>query len=196
MQIPEVTVVKNSTDKQTHSDASPPVHSTALQQHLHAQHVTCFHFHSQQWVCICLASHKHDWCVCVCAWEGGREGSAVDEWIPAELSTLDVGCDWSHCHGPAAHWTLLQIKYSNVWMKSAFPTSFSLFLHFPQKRAKKLEGETIYIRHSNLMLEVCILSLQISVLILPSRFSVCMDFLLIFTFLWHFCWSSLALFSA
>uniref|UniRef100_A0AAQ5YQX5 Protein 4.1 n=1 Tax=Amphiprion ocellaris TaxID=80972 RepID=A0AAQ5YQX5_AMPOC len=25
--------------------------------------------------------------------------------------------------------------------------------HFPQKRAKKLEGETIYIRHSNLMLE-------------------------------------------
>uniref|UniRef100_A0A671W610 Protein 4.1 n=1 Tax=Sparus aurata TaxID=8175 RepID=A0A671W610_SPAAU len=30
-----------------------------------------------------------------------------------------------------------------------------LFLspHFPQKRAKKLEGETIYIRHSNLMLE-------------------------------------------
>lgn len=27
---------------------------------------------------------------------------------------------------------------------------------FPQKRAKKLEGETIYIRHSNIMLEVCI----------------------------------------
>uniref|UniRef100_A0AAQ4RTE0 Protein 4.1 n=1 Tax=Gasterosteus aculeatus aculeatus TaxID=481459 RepID=A0AAQ4RTE0_GASAC len=30
---------------------------------------------------------------------------------------------------------------------------FHLFPDFPQKRAKKLEGETIYIRHSNLMLE-------------------------------------------
>lgn len=39
------------------------------------------------------------------------------------------------------------------------PTNCSLFPpspRFPQKRAKKLEGETIYIRHSNLMLEVCI----------------------------------------
>lgn len=36
--------------------------------------------------------------------------------------------------------------------------SNQLFLlpNFPQKRAKKLEGETLYIRHSNLMLEVCI----------------------------------------
>lgn len=30
--------------------------------------------------------------------------------------------------------------------------------HISQKRPKRLEGETIYIRHSNLMLEVCIFS--------------------------------------
>lgn len=29
-------------------------------------------------------------------------------------------------------------------------------LHFSQKRAKKIEGDSIYIRHSLLMLEVCI----------------------------------------
>lgn len=31
-----------------------------------------------------------------------------------------------------------------------------------QKRAKKIEGETIYIKHSNLMLEVCIETLEMS----------------------------------
>lgn len=38
-----------------------------------------------------------------------------------------------------------------------------------QKRAKKIEGETIYIRHSNLMLEVCIENLEI------SHFCCCMS---------------------
>lgn len=38
----------------------------------------------------------------------------------------------------------------------AVNTSFSFRFCSLQKRAKKIEGETLYTRHSNLMLEVCI----------------------------------------
>lgn len=51
---------------------------------------------------------------------------------------------------------------SKVWQFDASlqgnwnkPTLFCSF-HFSQKRAKKIEGDSIYIRHSLLMLEVCI----------------------------------------
>ena len=71
-----------------------------------------------------------------------------------------------------AQWMQLQVKQYK-WMRNGpqchirTPTlSFFLFLFyflfflfsfwccFSQKRAKKLEGETLYVRHSNLMLEV------------------------------------------
>ena len=48
-------------------------------------------------------------------------------------------------------WQFDANTYGN-WNK---PTLFCSF-HFSQKRAKKIEGDSIYIRHSLLMLEVCI----------------------------------------
>lgn len=41
------------------------------------------------------------------------------------------------------------------WIVPNLKIALNFFLHSPQKKTKQLEGETIYIRHSNLMLEVC-----------------------------------------
>lgn len=71
-----------------------------------------------------------------------------------------------------------------------FSTSSSFYPHFPQKRAKKLEGETIYIRHSNLMLEVCIVSLLISVMAVCCHiFLPAWTFVLISFLVCHLCFS-------
>lgn len=68
---------------------------------------------------------------------------------------------------------------SKVWQLNAStrgnwnkPTLFFCSFHFSQKRAKKIEGDSIYIRHSLLMLEVCIPSGDVS---------LCLYFLA----LWH-----------
>lgn len=53
------------------------------------------------------------------------------------------------------------------------PHSFCSF-HFSQKRAKKIEGGSIYIRHSLLMLEVCIPSGDISLCCLFLLFGFCL----------------------
>lgn len=188
--------------QQTHTDAPPPAHCTAA-----ASACTACNLHHQQPLCICLASHTHNVRVClsesvwtsVCYWIL----NSVPRWAghpeSCNLIVLLFFCDSCRCRCCS-----LQIKYENVWISPAsFPTSSSLSPNLPQKRAKKLEGETIYIRHSNLMLEVRIFSLQMSVLaVCPHVFSSCMDFVLISLFLLCFFYSSLsfssflALFSA
>lgn len=53
-------------------------------------------------------------------------------------------------------------------LASCEPSCFSFYFCSLQKRAKKIEGETLYTRHSNLMLEVCIWRLSFFALYLLS----------------------------
>lgn len=66
-------------------------------------------------------------------------------------------CDSCHRHGRRYSLESIANEILNCFNDFCI-ISNQLFLlpNFPQKRAKKLEGETLYIRHSNLMLEVCI----------------------------------------
>lgn len=133
------------------SDAAPPVHCTVLQQPLHAQHVTpsseC------AWPLIymsgvCVAPHLSS---TGAHWE---LQSTLFVWKPHSSITFCDSCHWNsqRCSlDSIANKTLKCFNEFCIISNQLFP-----FPHFPQKRAKKLQGETIYIRHSNLMLEVCI----------------------------------------
>lgn len=161
-----------------HSDA-PPL-CAALQQLLHAQHVSSTH--SSECVSAWLLMHTTDVCV--------AEFSTCHHWATHTLTTatpsiffvslflwfMSVLLTGFHCKSNIKmfHWIL-------CYLKPDFPFS----PHLPQKRAKKLEGETIYIRHSNLMLEVCIFAVSVSVLAVCRHvFSACMDVVLMLL-LWH-----------
>lgn len=50
-------------------------------------------------------------------------------------------------------WFVSSLVWFSVFGSSILQTNSSVFC-FPQRRVKKAEGETIYIKHSNLMLEV------------------------------------------
>ena len=166
--------------KSRHRDAAPPVHCTAA-----AFACAACVFSSQQWVCLASLIHM--------------TGVHVAEFLTCPLLS------WARWELQTPHSVFLQphsyfifffaihvISVDSIaklminWVNS---TSSSFSPHFPQKRAKKLEGETIYIRHSNLMLEVCIFSLQISVLavcchvFLPASVTVDIHFALTSVFL-------------
>lgn len=152
---------------------SPPLHSTALQQALHAQHVTWLPPPSCECVSAWLLIHT----TCVCVWDITPPPPATPPlfyflWLMSSSRSL-----------------LLSDSSTNQILKGLnefciSPTRPSLS-PFPQKRAKKLEGETIYIRHSNLMLEVCIFSLRISVLSVCRHVSLPARKFCRFSF---FCW--------
>lgn len=141
--------------KSRHRDAAPPVHCTELQQLLHAQHVTSPHSSKCAWLLIHMTGvHVAEFLTC-----------PLLSWARRELQTHTLcSCNLIVILFFAIH--VISVDSIAKQIINCLNEFNQLFLspHFPQKRAKKLEGETIYIRHSNLMLEVCIFSLQISVL--------------------------------
>lgn len=71
------------------------------------------------------------------------------------------------------------------WIVPNLKIALNFFLHSPQKKTKQLEGETIYIRHSNLMLEVCMnisSPFQLSDPFVFAFMSACMS-----NFFWRHC---------
>lgn len=96
---------------------------------------------------VCLASHSHGGVFVAPACPPlSRAHTATNIFFYASSTWLASLFEF-HCKNKI-------LKYSSEFCIIKTRPSFPL--HFPQKKAKKLEGETIYIRHSNLMLEVCI----------------------------------------
>lgn len=144
---------------------------TALKQPLHARHVTwltvdCDFSHTTVLNMVCLIPHL----------------SSTEHW---ELQPQRLFIVFIYPWFMSSPWPVLLIEFqckSNIkkCLNELCIISNKLFPfpHFPQKRAKKLEGETIYIRHSNLMLEVCIFILEIRV---QHLHGCCVDFLFALT---------------
>uniref|UniRef100_A0A671W906 Protein 4.1 n=1 Tax=Sparus aurata TaxID=8175 RepID=A0A671W906_SPAAU len=130
--------------KSRHRDAAPPVHCTELQQLLHAQHVTSPHSSKCAWLLIHMTGvHVAEFLTC-----------PLLSWARRELQTHTLcSCNLIVILFFAIH--VISVDSIAKQIINCLNEFNQLFLspHFPQKRAKKLEGETIYIRHSNLMLE-------------------------------------------
>lgn len=86
---------------------------------------------------------------------------------------------------------ICQSRKNNVLIFCAFSFFFCFvlfppFLSFSQKRSKRLDGENIYIRHSNLMLEVC-MNLKLFQLRLPRPSASALNFFFLFCCCLCFC---------